>query len=266
MGLLAKVKRHARAIEFRADLLAELQRARRLGVEVPAWLRQQVFRNPHKSEDWINFLRFIQPRNKIRLIDVGANTGFWAEDFLRLFPNTVATMIEPVPATAQRLQQRFKGDERVTIINAAASSLPGPLDMTVGESTLASVHAYTDPSTGAVAAGPRVQVKTIKLDNLAFPEDDRINVLKIDVQGHEVSALSSGPAFLRHVSIALIEVSFVHEFVGLRPSFVECASLLQDADLHPVIFQDYGLGLGPYATARDVLFVRSPLVDNIIGC
>src|ERR1022692_1182094 len=122
MGLLAKVKRHARAIEFRADLLAELQRARRLGVDVPSWLRRQVIRNPHKSEDWINFLRFIQPQNKIRLVDVGANTGFWAADFLRLFPDTSATMIEPVPATAKQLQQRFKGDGRVTVINAAASS------------------------------------------------------------------------------------------------------------------------------------------------
>jgi len=265
MGFLAKIKRYARAIEFRADLLAELQRAKRLGVDVPAWLRQQVLRNPHKSEDLINFLRFIQPRDKVRLIDVGANTGFWAADFLRLFQNTSATMIEPVPATAQRLQQRFQGDDRVIVINAAASSLAGPLDMTVGESTLASVHAYTDASTSAVAAGSRIQVKTIKLDDLRFPEDDRINVLKVDVQGHEVSALSSGPVFLKRISVALIEVSFAHEFVGLQPSFVECAALLKQADLYPAIFQDYGMGLGPYATARDVLFVRSRLVDNILG-
>lgn len=264
--MLSLIKHYAHAIEFRADLLCEISRASSRGIAVPKWLRRLVLVRPGAAEDWVHFLRFVQASDKICLIDVGANVGYFAEDFLRLFPNTKVIAIEPIPATAQTLAKRFKDNRCVSVINAAVSPERGPLQMTAAaESSLSSIHSYASFLNRPDVEGSSVSVETIRLDDLILPEDERLLVLKVDVQGHEAPALSTGPNLLNKVSIAIVEVSFIEEYVGVPPSFGECTSLLRRADLHPVIFQDFGVEYGPYAFERDVLFVKSRLLSQILG-
>ncbi len=39
--------------------------------------------------------------------------------------------------------------------------------------------------------------------------------------------------------------------------------MLEEVDLYPVIFQEYGYQVSNYATERDVIFVKPDLLGNI---
>jgi hypothetical protein len=75
---------YAHAAETRLFLIRELLRAQSQGIVVPRWLFRQALLRPGATEDLVNFLRFIRPDGQLRLIDVGANTGLWSAEFLRL--------------------------------------------------------------------------------------------------------------------------------------------------------------------------------------
>jgi len=260
------VRHYAHAVELRMFLLGELSRARSRGIAVPKWLSQRALRSPGSAEGLVNFLRFFRPDDRLRLIDVGANTGYWAADFLRLFPDTLVTAIEPIPSTVLVLRERFAGDSRVAVIGAAVTSQPGPVKMiATRESTLASLHRYASFHSRSDTEGSPVQVDALRLDDLVVPEDGRTLILKLDTQGHEVPALSTGEDLLKRVSLAVIEVSIIEEYVGVPPSFGQCSTLLGKADLHPLIFHDFGTEFSPYPHERDVIFAKRDLLANIIG-
>jgi hypothetical protein len=154
----------------------------------------------------------------------------------------------------------------VSIVNAAVTPSSGPVEMTEAtESTLSSIHKYSNFLRRPDVEGLRIQVEAVRLDDLDIPDDGRTVVLKLDTQGHEFHALTTGKNILQRVSVAIVEVSFVEEYVSVPPSFGACVSFLREADLHPLIFQDFGRTVSPYAFERDVIFAKSVLLGNIVG-
>jgi hypothetical protein len=144
--------------------------------------------------------------------------------------------------------------------------MPGPIQMLVGDDTAyASIHVYSKEVHTQVGPIRSIAVSTIKLDDLQIPNDDRLLVLKIDVQGHDVEVLRTGPALLEAVQVAIIEVPFVKEYEDRLPSFAECLSLCQQADLYPVMFHEAGRGPSPYPIEQNVVFVKSAMLSNILG-
>jgi FkbM family methyltransferase len=269
------------AVYRRAHLRRELRRCARDGVAVPGWLAARALYRPEAADDLVDFLRFLRPEQRIRLIDIGANRGEWAADFLALFPDTAVLAVEPVPATFERLRARFAGDSRVRAVNAAVSDRGGSLTLRVGaDDRLASLYDYAAPFTAsrgqreggeapAVVTVPALPLDELPIDDppLGGPAGDggRVRVLKIDVQGHEPAVLAGGPRLLETVDVAIVELNFVEEYAGMEPSFGPCAALLGAAGLHPAIFQEYGRWVMPYAAERDVIFVRRHLLERIIG-
>lgn len=142
--------------------------------------------------------------------------------------------------------------------------------MRVGaDDTLASLHDYAAPFAGIRGEDGReretVTVPALRLDDLPLDGmEGRTGVLKVDVQGHEATALAGGPALLARIDVAIVELSFVEEYAGVEPSFGACAGLLAAAGLHPAIFQEYGRHIMPHAVERDVIFVRGHLLERII--
>ncbi|WP_029007320.1 FkbM family methyltransferase [Azospirillum halopraeferens] len=258
------------AICRRAQLRRELTRCRRLGVDVPDWLARRVLRSPSAAEDLVNFLRFLRPDEPVFLMDIGANRGEWAADFLALFPDTAVVAVEPVPATFHRLRRRFEGDPRVRPINAAVSDRPGSVTLRIGtDDTLASLYDYAAPfaaARGQTDDREAVTVEALRLDDVPTDgAEGRRRVLKIDVQGHEAAVLAGGPGLLAQTDIAIVELCFAEEYEEMEPSFAPCSRLLAEAGLYPAIFQEHGRHAMAYAIERDVIFVRRPLLDRIIG-
>lgn len=255
------------ALERRAFLLSELDDLSRLGRRVPAGLRSLALRSPSAAEDYINFLRFVDPEESVQLIDIGANCGDWCGAFLSYFPKTSVFAIEPAAATFRQLQARFAGDARVHALQAGASETAGSAVLHIGkDSTLNSLERYAEQFAAdrdnVIKGGEDVSLVRVD-DVVKMDESAARRVLKIDVQGHELSALKGAVETLQRIDVALCELSFVTEYVGVAPSFPAVTALLAEAGLFPVIFQEYGTTLSNHRLECDVIYVRDTLFPQL---
>ncbi len=255
------------SLERRAFLLVELADLRKRGRTIPPGLTRTILRSPSLAEDYVNFLRFLDPADSLQLIDIGANTGEWSASFLDAFPNTNVTAIEPSNEAYAELQARFSGDARVRLIKAGASENPGTAQLMLGEnSTLNSLEHYEEQFSDDrhnVLRGSEA-VPLVRVDDVVTldPAATR-RVLKIDVQGHEESALRGATATLQKIDVALCELSFVNEYKSVPPSFAPVTEILRQAGLHAVIFQEYGTTLSNHRLESDVIYVRESLFRDL---
>ncbi len=258
---------YAHAIEFRFNMLRELAVIKKQNKHFTTSLWWHTLRRPTTTEDWINFLRFINPSSAIHLIDVGANNGSWAAGFLQIFPNTQLTCFEPVTTTFQELTARFGERNRTTLHNCALSDSPGSaLINLTDESTFASFEEFDDRIVEArdKKVTGTIEVDVQRLDDInPSSNDDRVQMLKIDVQGHEVEMLKGASNVLKNTDVVLCEVTFASEYKNRPPSFSHVCELLRVADLYPIIFQEYGRQASSFAVERDVLFVKQELLEQV---
>lgn len=151
------------------------------------------------------------------VVDVGANVGRVAEAALRSFPSATVFCFEPVTKTYQQLLTRLApyGD-RVRARQVALSDVNGEslihLTSFHGANSLhpqSQAHKRNNPH---VFETSREIIKLARLDDLAEELPSRIDIMKIDVEGHELNVLRGGSAFLRErVDSLIIEVSLMRD-------------------------------------------------------
>lgn len=164
------------------------------------------------------------------VIDCGANMGQWAQVARSVFPTAALHLVEPQPACAPRLR-------------ALATRTPGVCfhPVAVTEPAIGHVRMIgggaTGGGSGAFVASQRdgapdeVRCPATTLDELlaerVAPTDRAL--LKLDLEGHELHALSGAARLLQSVEVVLSEVYFyevennglplvidVLEFLGTR--------------------------------------------------
>ncbi|HEY7529970.1 MAG TPA: FkbM family methyltransferase [Gemmatimonadota bacterium] len=171
------------------------------------------------------------------IVDGGAHLGETAARYREAFPEAVVWSFEPAPESFGRLRAAFADDPLVRPVNLALGREPGAatlhLNRATGTHSLfrrpASGRRYYDPE--GVPAG-RTEVRVTSLD--AFTAErglERLDVLKLDVQGGELGALQGAARLLREGRIGLVyaEVLFVHHYEG-EPLFHEVAAFLEGLD------------------------------------
>jgi FkbM family methyltransferase len=125
--------------------------------------------------------------------DVGANHGDWTAELLSRAGLRIKMiyLFEPSPVNQELLKKRFAGDERVTIVTAAVSDKKG------------SAQLFSDiPGSGQASLYKRkldyanivftesLDVSTITLDDFIMQHAiAKIDYIKMDIEGHELSAL-----------------------------------------------------------------------------
>ncbi len=129
-----------------------------------------------------------------RLVDIGANVGFWSIPAARMAgPGACILAVEPNPTAFQRLQENLRLNALSTVetVRAAVHDSDAQLVLSVPIDNLgaASLARWTaDESSGFKA----LEVRAAPLARLLSESRlDRIDALKIDVEGHEDVALSS---------------------------------------------------------------------------
>jgi FkbM family methyltransferase len=144
------------------------------------------------------------------IIDVGANLGWVAAGFGWIVPDGRVVAVEASPATYANLSRTIgrSGLENVTLVNTAVSDKPGTLEFFecewfsagsfVKESTIAA-----DVHVGAVT------VPAITIDELVTQQGlERVDLIKIDIEGHELPALRGARATLeRFRPSAIVEMN-----------------------------------------------------------
>ena len=215
--------------------IRKLDRAIELGpqlVRKPGHVRQ-VLRGLHPGslttldKPWLRELDFDV------VLDVGANTGQFAQVARYVFPRARIFSFEPLPECVEDISRRMRGDAAFRVFASAVGSEDGTVTMHQSASSpSSSILSMTEEHTSAFPwseGGTDLEVAIHRLDHY-LPEIElqgRV-LLKIDVQGFAMEVLRGATETLPLVDTVFIEASFVQLYAG-EASFDDVYTFMKEA-------------------------------------
>ncbi len=179
------------------------------------------------------------------IIDVGSNRGQSINFFLSFFPNARVHAFEPNKKLIEHLEKVFRANPNIFINQVGVSSISG--EMTFHEnildetSTLEPVNQsskYLKRKTKILARPNRglikdsYEIKVTTLSNYFEKEEvKRVDILKVDVEGHEIEVLEG-------LSLALER--------GIKPEIIQLEFHESDMFVNRVMKEDYSKFLNPH--------------------
>lgn len=184
----------------------------------------------------------IHPFNKlpsslapILIIDVGANVGDVTLAALRSFPDCKVICFEPVSNSYSLLSKRLVPfANRVTLIKKALSDKDDLSEINItsfhGANSIHKQSIYHSSANPSINELKKESIELVKLDNYLDKFDNqRVDVLKIDVEGHELNVLRGGAKFIsQYVDTIIIECSIMRDESWENQSIAEIFKSLSD--------------------------------------
>ena len=171
-------------------------------------------------------LKFLNIKRNDVIFDLGCHIGSTIEEINKIWPQAKVYGFEPFKEFAQKCHKRFLNNSQIEIYQIAISDQKGYSNLTTSNYAL-SLHGNNLSTKHK--GNRKTKVRTIKLDN--FVEEKKINIIKlvkIDVEGHELSVLKGMKNILskQKVDVIICEVMFVEHFKG-QALFVELSKFLE---------------------------------------
>jgi FkbM family methyltransferase len=165
-------------------------------------------------------LRHLPRLNYRHVIDAGANRGAFTDAFLQLHKPERVVLVEAIPELALKLQARYEGDPRISVLGAALSDRDGEARFEINRSEASSSLLPIDPRNSEwfsrdLNVANSIVVPTLTLATLMHREKlDRVDLLKLDLQGAERLVLTAAAGMLDRVSVIYTEVFFEELYAG----------------------------------------------------
>jgi len=155
------------------------------------------------------------------VFDIGAHNGHITHTYLNVGAGAVIA-VEPQPVEANNIREKYKDDERVTVVECAVSSKNGEdLLHTCQCSTLSSLNArWKTGRFSQYSWDKQIKVKTVTLDSLIL-EYGLPAFIKIDTEGGEFGVLSG-----LSVPVNAMSFEFVSEFMDDAARCINLITLL----------------------------------------
>jgi FkbM family methyltransferase len=198
---------------------------------------------------------FDRVENKGVFVDIGANVGIYSLSASQVFNKVYS--FEPSSATFHLLKQNIilNKSDNITAMNMALSNTIGVVDLhhnplNNGGASLNKPGNDTIRKHADYDWSRTESVKVDKLDNVCSNIDGRIDLIKIDVEGRDISVIKGGLEIIKlHNPLIYVEVSGdyekVVEIIDLLPPTYFAYSLVDNKDLSTV----------NYHIPSDVLFL-----------
>jgi FkbM family methyltransferase len=147
------------------------------------------------------------------LWDIGANVGYVSCAFLRRVPGSRVVAVEPLRDVAELLREnvRHVGGDRATVVSAAVSDHPGEAAFVRTPGNLGKSH--------VAVGGEGDRVRLVTPSELLGMSGGRVDLVKIDVEGHELAVLNGLAPVLRSARPAA--VVFEHHTSGTVDPAIE---------------------------------------------
>ena len=206
----------------------------------------------------------LRPLDLASLIDVGANKGQFSLLAKALFPKVVIHAFEPLRAESERFLRLFRDDTDIILHKAAlgehtstaAINLSGRRD----SSSLLPITSRQEklfPGTGAIGTQT---ISVVRGDDILSGIDlPRPLMVKLDVQGFELSALRGLRSTLERADYVYAEISFVELYLG-QALADEVIDFLRGLGFRFAGVYNLTTGLTGEAVQADALFVRANLL------
>lgn len=175
------------------------------------------------------FLREILPSLNSEagvVFDVGANVGHWAQCCLAIAPKLNMHLFEPAAAPYKTLEL-IEWPPAVRLNNVGLGSQRETLALNVvrGQSSLNSIYSRTTAVDSLVREVESVTLTTLD-DYCGAHGIERIDFLKIDVEGHEWAVLTGARALLQERRIRLIQFEYGGCYLDARVQLADVWALL----------------------------------------
>ncbi len=169
------------------------------------FVQAQTFLTRRYDPELVHFMRARLGARPAVVMDVGAHIGLVAAQLAVCCPNATVHAFEPHSENVAALRRNLARNrvENVTVNSCAVSDSEDGVVLSVAPegSNWHYVH----------RAGEGVPTRSVTLDGYARRAHiDRVDVLKLDVEGHEPSVLRGGLEMLRQGAIGMI-VTEIHE-------------------------------------------------------
>jgi FkbM family methyltransferase len=210
--------------EFRKLVLLALPRALSEGVESRRFFRSRGFTLRSLAEArraWLARLDLLPEEIDLRtglIVDIGANEGDFTMAVLSLAPEARIIAVEPAEAPRQRLSDKVAAAPNVAVVGKAVAAAPGTARFRLtAHSHNSSLRVprgdtgefYEDSGWDVVE---EVEIETTSLDDVVG--DQKVALLKVDVQGGEREVLEGGSRTLGRTRAVMIEMTFFSHYEG----------------------------------------------------
>ncbi|MEI8298019.1 MAG: FkbM family methyltransferase [Pseudomonadota bacterium] len=202
-------------------------------------------------------LRALSTRRLGLVIDIGANVGQFTLAVRHCLPDAMVLAFEPLPLAARRFRQVHGADPQVELVEAAVGPVHATCSMHVSKSadssSLLPIGRRQRHHFPGTEASHQEQVRVLPLEAAVSAERlGQGTLLKIDVQGFELSALQGCESLLGWVDVIYVECSFLEFYDGQALADEVIAWLHQ---------RGFGLsGIGPLSTSTDGVAVQADLL------
>lgn len=172
-----------------------------------------------------------------RVLDVGGHEGAYVRLFAAAFPEARIDSFEPVGASFKQLQRvcsEYRGRAFAHKLALGADTGEAALEVnafTAASSTFPPTHLHEAafPVTGGSRRIELAEMAT--LDSWAVAHAvDRVDVLKIDVQGGELAVIRGGSETLQRTSLVVVELSLAELYEG-APRLPQVVDALGEVEL-----------------------------------
>ncbi len=166
---------------------------------------------------------------KMVILDVGANSGNWTQNLRNFFPDSEIHAFEPSKSTYAVLLASTKNLENLSTYNFGFGDLEQsqPLFYEQEKSGMASLY-KRDLSHISIEFDKFEEVQIKRLDNWLAQSKVQANVLKIDVEGHELAVLKGLGDYL--TSFKLIQFEFGGTDIDSRTFFQDFWNIFKDTN------------------------------------
>ncbi|QDV43143.1 2-O-methyltransferase NoeI [Stieleria neptunia] len=191
--------------------------------QVAAWQQKQ-------DALWAPFLKHLDIRT---IIDVGANTGQFAELIHRHCPDANIIAFEPLPVCHADLRRALAEFPDSQLISSAVGNAPATAEMNASQFTpCSSLLAGTDllgEDYPDAAVTETIEVPVVRIDDAlqSLPLLDDV-LVKFDVQGFEIPAMEGAAETLAKARVVVCEVCFFRRLYQGQPLFDEIYAKLKD--------------------------------------
>lgn len=208
-------------------------------------------------------------KDEIVIFDVGAYDGRSALEYLKVFPKSKIYSFEPTKKSFEKLNKNFGIHSNITIFNTALSDFKGETDFYINNSGLTnSLLKLSDTriNNEVFNLKEKTTEKVVVTTLDFFSEEmniDKINILKIDVQGAELKVLKGAEALLKdkRIDALFIEVEFIKLYAD-QPLFHDISSFLYQYDYHLYSLYNLTSSKEGQMVYGDALFLSSEILDS----
>ncbi len=212
----------------------------------------------------LELLELLKPSEINVIYDIGANVGTWTLLAKSIFPQAEVHAFEPLQQHSVAFRATTRSLSNVHLHQIALGDCDGHAEMNVMSFSDASSILHMQPEISEKHGIKAESIEKVPLERLdGFIERKNLpnpDIIKLDIQGYELVALTGAKAALNCSKAVITEVSFCNFYSG-QADFHKLVSFLADHGFSISAF-GHGIGVAKELTQADVLFVKTCTIDS----